>query len=124
MSVSLDVTVLAAEREQDEVPVAGVPETPRRRRLDVHRSARLDLERLAVDLESGAPRVHEVELVLAFVEVVEPLGAGREDDAVRAECGDAQLTAELAKDARPELVERRDAIAHGLRGGAQECQDV
>src|SRR6185312_11943963 len=112
LAVTLDVAVAAADREQHELVVAGVPEPPRGGRLDVHGAARAELERLAVDLEPGRPGVDEVELVLAVVKVVEPLGAGRQDDRVRAERGHAELLAELAEDAGAERVDRRRPVCH------------
>src|SRR5690242_961243 len=112
LAVALDVAVAAADREQHEVVAAGVPEPPRRGRLDVHRAPRPEVERLALDLEPGHPRMDEVELVLAVVEVVEPFRAGRQDDGVHAERRDAQLLAQLAEDAGPERVDRRHPVCH------------
>src|SRR6185437_3633803 len=96
----------------DVVVAAGVPEPPRRGRLDVHRAARPELERLALHLEPGPAGVDEVELVLAVMEVVEPLRPGREDDRVHAERRHAQLLAQLAEDAGPERVDRRQPVCH------------
>ena len=61
MPVALDVAVLAAEGEEHEILVTGVPEVTRGRRLDVDSAAWAELERLAIDLEAGAARVDEVE---------------------------------------------------------------
>src|SRR4051794_30157327 len=64
MAVPLDVTVLGADHEHDQVVVTGVREASRRGRLDVDEAAGADLTHVAVDLESGRARVDEIELVL------------------------------------------------------------
>ena len=57
--------------------------------------------------------MHEVELVLLFVEVVEPFGAGQEDEHVGAEGGDAEPEPELAEDTVPQVVDRSVPMSHG-----------
>src|SRR5436190_21393254 len=95
MAVSLDVPVLAADDEQDEVAVADARDLPRRRRLDVAEAAGAELPHLAVDLESCRAAVHEVELVLPVVVVQEPVEAGRHHERVDAEGRHAERPADL-----------------------------
>jgi hypothetical protein len=114
VAVAPDVAVLAADDEQHEVVVAGVPEAPRRGRLDMTDAAGLELDDLAAHLEPGPAPVDEVELVLLVVVVEEPLGARREHHRVGSEGGDAYRPADLAEEAGTEVIDRRDAVRHDL----------
>ena len=67
--------------------------------------------------DASPAAVHEIELVLLFVEVEKAFEAGREHDTVDAEGGHAERAAHLAE-ARPlaELVQRSERVtAHSLR---------
>ena len=113
MAVAADVAALPADDEEHEIAVAGVPETARRRGLDMAETARLELEPLAFDLEDRAAPVHEVQLVLVVVVVLEPAGARREHHRVRAEGVHPQRPPNLAEDARAQLVDGAVGEAHG-----------
>ena len=69
MAVALDVAVLAADDEQDEVVVGAVRDLAGRRRLDVHEPALADDVLVAVERERRGAAVDEVQLVLRVVEV-------------------------------------------------------
>ena len=72
MPVALDVAVLAADDEQDEIlGVARVETGPRRRRLDVQQAALAELAHLVADLDARPAAMDEVELVLLVVPVLE-----------------------------------------------------
>src|SRR4029079_265236 len=101
------------DRENDEVIVARVPEAARRGRLDVAGSARAELELLSIHLEAGDPPVDEVELILLFVKVFEPLGARREHECVRAEGRDAELAPERPEDPVAHARARRVSVTYG-----------
>src|SRR5438094_896394 len=113
MTVALDVAVLAADDEHDQLLVADVRDLARRRRLDVADPARSEGPLLAVDLELRRAAVDEVELVLGVVVVEEAFLARRVDDRVDAERGHAERVADLAE-AGPlaELVDRAEAVRH------------
>ena len=67
------------------------------------------------DLDARGAAVHEVELVLAIVKVVEAVVVRRIDDGVDPERGDAERTAHLAKpEALAELVDRPERVSHGV----------
>ena len=113
MPVPPDVAALPADHEEDEVVLARVPKAPGGLRLDMAEAAGAQLEGLPVDLEACDAPMHEVELVLLVVEVVEPLRPGRKDDRVDPESGHAERPPHLAEDALPELVDRGVVEAHG-----------
>ena len=72
-----------------------------------------ELAHVAVDFEAGGSAVHEVELVLLVVVMQDPLGAGRVDDRVHAECAHAELLPDLAEAVVvAELIERPEAVRH------------
>ena len=116
MAVATDVAVLAPDDEQDELALPGVPEPPRRRRLDVAEPARPELEPLAVHLEAGPPAMDEVELVLLVVEVLEPVSSRRKHHRVHPERRHAERTPYLAEDPLAQLVDRRTRVRHRRRG--------
>src|SRR5690349_720819 len=113
LPVALDVAVLAADHEHDEVlAVARVREPSRHGRLDVHQAALADLAGLVGDLEPRAAAVHEIELVLPLVEVEEALEVRRHHDRVGAERGDPEHAPHLPEAvALAELVERAERVA-------------
>src|SRR5215472_8153202 len=114
MAVALDVAALAADDEHDQVVVAGVRELARRRRLDMAQAAGAELAHLPIDLEPRRALVHEVELVLDVVIVLEALVSGRHHDRVDAERVDAERPPDLAEAvAVAELVDRSERVAHG-----------
>ncbi len=113
LAVAADVAVLRADDEQDEILVADARDAPRRRRLDVHDSARLELERVTCNLEVRAAAVDEVELVLLVVEVGSAYGPGRQNERVHTECRDAQLATDLAEDSVAHVVDRAVRVRHG-----------
>src|SRR6185312_744334 len=113
LPVAFDVPALAADREDDEFFVARVPEAARCPGLDVAAASRAELEPLSFHLEVGPAAVDEVELVLLLVEMVEPLGGGREDERVGAEGPHAELAADLAEDAVAHVVDRSMPMSHG-----------
>src|SRR5882757_5958248 len=118
MTVALDVAVLAADDEDDRVLLERIRELARRCRLAMEEAARAELAGLALDLDDHRPAVDEVELVLLVVVVLEALVAGRVDDRVHAEGGDAEGAADLAEAvAVAELVEGGEAWAHAEQAG-------
>src|SRR5580765_323841 len=109
MPVALDVPVLATDDEQHEIfGVACVRDGPPGRRLDVQQPALTELVNLAADLDARAAAMHEVELVLSVVPMMETREAGRHDDRVYAERRHAERTSHL-----PEAV----VVAELLEGG-------
>src|SRR5262249_43557954 len=109
MAVALDVAALAADDEHDQVVVAAVRELARRRRLDVAQAAGAELAHLALHLEPRRALVHEVELVLNVVVVLEPLEPGRHHDRVDAERVDSERAPHLAETvAVAELADRTE----------------
>src|SRR3954465_3177756 len=111
--VPLDVAVLAADHAHHEIfRVARVRDLARGRRLDVQQPALADLAHLAADLDARSSAVHEVQLVLLFVEMLEPFEVRREDDCVDAESRDAERVAHLPEPrAVAELVDRAEGVA-------------
>ena len=96
--VAPDVAVGAADHDVDRIAVADVADLAHRRRVDARDAARLERLRGAVaELHLDAPRVQEVDLLLALVEVAAGLDAGRQHDRVHAERRHAQRRADLAK---------------------------
>ena len=79
-----------------------------RRRLDVQQPALAELVNLVADLDACAAAMHEVELVLIVVPMMETREPGRHDDRVHAERRHAERTPHL-----PEAV----VVAELLQGG-------
>ena len=76
--------------------------------------ARPELAHLVPHLDASRAAVHEVQLVLRVVVVVEALVLRRIDDGVDAERRDAERAAHLAEaEAVAELVDRSERVAHG-----------
>src|SRR5436305_2804996 len=113
LPVALDVAVLAADHEYDEiVALACIREPARHRRLDVHQTALAELARLVGDLEACSTAVDEVQLVLLLMEMAEALEARRHHDHVGAERRDSECAPNLAEAvALADVVERAERIA-------------
>src|SRR6476646_7391288 len=91
MPVALDVPVLAADDQQHEIfGVARVRDSPPRRRLDVQQPALAELVNLVADLDPCATAMHEVELVLGVVPMMETREPRRQDERADAERCHAQ----------------------------------
>ena len=96
MPVALNVPVLAADDEQHEIfEVACVRDGPPGRRLDVQQPALTELVNLAADLDPRAAAMHEVELVLSVVPMMETREPGRQDERVHTEGRHAERTSHL-----------------------------
>ncbi len=93
MAVALDVTVLAADDEDDRLLLERVRDAAAASSPRVEQAALAELAALAVDVDPDAAAVDEVELVLGVVVVRESLVAGREDERVHAERRDAERLA-------------------------------
>ena len=92
LAVAADVAALGADDDVDGVVGSAVADLARGRGVDAGQPARPERVRRAVaELDLDPPRVHEVELLLALVQVKAGLDPGRQDDRVDAELGHAEL---------------------------------
>ena len=115
VAVSLDVAVLAADDEDDEIVVSLAFDTLRGVVESTWKSPPGRVSVLALDDHSRLARVDEVELVLGVVVVEEALVRRRIHRRVDAERRDTERLADLAEAvALAELVERAECMSHGL----------
>src|SRR4051794_37908323 len=98
LAVAAHVAALAAHDHVHGIAVAHVPDPPDGGSVHArHPALTEDVPAAVAELHLDAPAVHEVHLLLAFVEVTAGLESGRERDRVHAELGDTDAAANLAK---------------------------
>src|SRR4051794_23886920 len=111
-AIAPDVAGLGADGQKDEIFVADALVAPVRRRINTDQRAGAGFMRSAVaELEPCSSLVHEVQLLLAVVEVERAAEALGDHERVHAELRDAELPANLAEPgALAEVVQR----CHGV----------